>query len=155
MPDSRALPPELSALQALVLKSGVGLGGLAEGERELALALVAAVLPPGAGWSEPEVNQALRLSLTREAGFLASDAAELRRWLVDLGFWRRDGFGRCYERCPPDELPPARRLIVSSLASLDLADWVAGKRAEQAAVRLARREAWAAGRGALDGTAND
>ena len=150
MPDSRVLPPELSALQALVLKSGVGLGGLAEGERELALALVAAVLPPGAGWSEPEVNQALRLCLTREASFLASDAAELRRWLVDLGFWRRDGFGRRYERCPLDELTSSRRLIMTALAALDPADWVARQRAGHAALRLARRAAWAAGQGVVD-----
>jgi Uncharacterized protein conserved in bacteria (DUF2087) len=150
MSDSRVLPPELSALQALVVKSGVGLGGLAEGERELALALLAAVLPPGAGWSEPEVNQALRLSLTREASFLASDAAELRRWLVDLGFWRRDGFGRRYERCPPGELPTSRRLIMTALAELDPADWVARQRAGHAALRLARRAAWAAGQGVAD-----
>ncbi len=151
MPAQPLLPPELSALPTLVLKSGVGLGGLTEGERELALALVAAVLPPGAALSEPEINQALRLCLTREAVFLASDAAELRRWLVDMGFWRRDGFGRRYEPCPLDELPPGRRLIVTALAAMDLASWVAGQRAEHDARRLARRTAWAAGRSGADG----
>jgi Uncharacterized protein conserved in bacteria (DUF2087) len=151
MPARPSLPPELSTLPALVLKSGVGLGGLPEVEREIALALSAAVLPQGVAWSEAEVNQALRLCLTREAVFLSSDAAELRRWLVDLGFWRRDGFGRRYERCPLDELPPGRRLIMTALDAMDLAGWVAGQRAEQAALRQARRAAWVAGQGAVDG----
>ncbi len=106
------MPPELPTL---VLKSGVSLGGLAAGERDVALALVAAVLPPGAAWSEAEVNQALRLCLTREAIFLSSDAAELRRWLVDTGFWRRDGFGRRYEPCPLEELSSERRALVTIL----------------------------------------
>jgi Uncharacterized protein conserved in bacteria (DUF2087) len=147
MSARHATPPDLSTL---VLKSGVSLGGLAAGERELALALVAAVLPPGAAWPEAQVNQALRLCLTREAIFLSSDAAELRRWLVDTGFWRRDGFGRRYEPCPLDELAPERRAIVTALSAMDLPSWVAGQRAGQAARKLARRAAWAAGQGAAD-----
>jgi Uncharacterized protein conserved in bacteria (DUF2087) len=135
----------LALLGALVIKQGVGLGSLTAAERELALAIAAGVLPAGAeGCSEAEANRALQRSLQAEAAFLATDHVELRRWLVDSGHWRRDGFGRRYERAPLAALLPERAQAVRALAGLDLPAWVASRRSLDAERRAARREAWAA-----------
>jgi len=147
-PPGAALP---DGLAALVIKRGVSLGLLAEGERDLALALTAAALPHGATYSEAEVNQALRRCLQAEAAFLATDHVELRRWLVDSGFWRRDGFGRRYESLPAHALPAHRAALVQALGGLDLSAWVAEQQAASHARRDARRVAWRSRQGGPGG----
>jgi hypothetical protein len=132
-------------LEALVVKQGAGLGTLTAAQRELALAIAAHALPAqGEGCSEADVNQALQRCLQAEAAFLATDHVELRRWLVDSGHWRRDGYGRRYERAPLADLLPERAAAVRALAGLDLPAWVASRRALAAERRDARRLAWAA-----------
>lgn len=133
----------LTELSALVCKSHVGLGGLTHTQRTLALAVPALALPAGATVDEAEVNALLKASLAGAAGFLDTDHVELRRWLVDIGWWQRDGYGRRYARVPTDALPPALQAVARSLGGLDLAVWVGTQRATRQRERDARRAAWA------------
>lgn len=136
-------PPEvLAALSSLVVKTGVALGGLSARERELALALAAAALADGASASEPEVNRILKRCLAQEASFLDTDHVELRRWLVDAGWWQRDGFGRVYRRVAIESLPTSMQGLDGALRSLDLPVWVQARRDDIAARRKAQRSAW-------------
>jgi hypothetical protein len=141
-----AAPDMTALLAALVIKQGAGLGTLSTAQRELALAIAACSLPAttAEGFSEAEVNQALKRCLQAEAAFLATDHVELRRWLVDSGHWRRDGYGRRYERAPLAELAPERADAMRALAGVALPAWVAEQRARDAERRDARRQAWAA-----------
>ena len=138
----------LPALAALVLKTGVGLGRLPPAQRSWALALAATVLAPGRAATEAQVNAMLQRCLTEECGFLDTDHVELRRWLIDSGFWRRDGFGRAYERVPPAELPSPVRAAAADLAGIDPGAWVRRQRALRQAERDARRSAWTEVQGA-------
>ena len=134
-------------LAALVCKRGVGLGGLTQRQRELALAVAAHALPPGASASEAEVNLALKQALLAEARFLDVDHVELRRWLVDTGWWQRDGFGRAYRRTADVELAPGLRVIGRALAGLDLPAWIGERLTEHRTLREARRTAWSSNEG--------
>lgn len=137
----------LDVLARLVVKQGVALGGLSARERELALALAAGALGDGAPASEAEVNRALKACLAREASFLDTDHVELRRWLVDAGWWQRDGFGREYSRAPVGALPAPMRSLADLLAPLDLPAWTQARRDERAARREARQATWQARQG--------
>jgi len=129
-------------LRTLILKSGLALGGLSHPDRALALAVPARALACGAVAGEPQVNALLKSSLGAESSFLATDHVELRRWLVDTGWWRRDAFGRRYERVCAPELPEALRAVDAALGDRDLASWVIGQRAAARTAREQRREAW-------------
>jgi hypothetical protein len=131
----------LETLRHLVVKDGVSLGGLADGERELALALVWAGLPQ-AVLRETEVNAALKAALAGPAAWLATDHVELRRWLADAGWLQRDAFGHAYRRADVTALLPIRQEAAAAVAGLDAADFVRRSRAAHAAERLARRQAW-------------
>jgi hypothetical protein len=133
------------ALRALVVKNGLLLGGLPAAQRELALGIAAAAIAEGIEHGEPQVNAALRRCLAAQASFLDTDHVELRRWLVDTGWWRRDGFGRAYVRVPAQELPATLQAVRRELEALDLPAWVAAQRARWHAEREARRAAWIAG----------
>jgi len=134
----------LGPLAVLVVKSGVSLGGLSDGDRLLALAVCAGSLPPGPGTTEAQANGCLKRCLANEAAFLATDHVELRRWLVDAGWWRRDAAGQRYQRVPLDDLAGRLRAAAEALQPLDLATWVADRRAADQERRLRRREQWAA-----------
>ncbi len=141
----------IDRLPALVVKSGVSLGGLPDEDRQLALAVAAAALPLGEGFAEAQVNARLRRSLAEECAFLATDHVELRRWLVDTGWWRRDGFGRCYQRVAVAELGDSQRPLAEAVGGLDLPAWVAGARDARKAERERRRQAHAAAGGRAPG----
>lgn len=134
----------LERLAALVVKSGVSLGGLSDGDRVLALAVCAGSLPSGPGTTEAQANGCLKQCLANEAAFLATDHVELRRWLVDAGWWRRDAAGQRYQRVPADALAGHLRVAAEALQPLDLARWTADQRAADRQRRLRRREQWAA-----------
>lgn len=134
----------IDRLAALVVKSGVSLGGLPDEDRQLALAVAANALPLGEGFTEAQVNARLRRSLAEECAFLATDHVELRRWLVDTGWWRRDGFGRCYQRVPVARLGDSQRPLAEAASELDLPTWVAAARDARKAERERRRQAHAA-----------
>lgn len=139
--DTQAL---LAGLANLVVKDGVGLGGLAEPTRALALAWVWAGLPRTV-MDEPGVNRALKAQLAGAASCLCTDHVELRRWLCDGGWLHRDGFGRAYRRQPPSQLPEHQRALGEALESafdgLDTAAFTRRCRQERADARLARRRA--------------
>jgi Uncharacterized protein conserved in bacteria (DUF2087) len=137
------LTNELAELATLVLKSGVGIGGLSQGQRDLALAVPALALPLGQVADEAQVNQLLKHSLAAQAAFLDTDHVELRRWLVDAGWWRRDGYGRAYERTPLKDLPEPLSRLTQALNGIDWPAWVAARREQERVRREARRAAWA------------
>lgn len=130
-------------LAALVVKDGVALGGLPEAQRQLALALAWAGLPDSP-LAEPGVNDRLKALLGDALRCLGTDHVELRRWLVDAGWLARDGYGRRYQRVAVDALPPDRALPAAAVAGIDPVAFVAACRAERAAAREARRQAWVA-----------
>jgi hypothetical protein len=135
----------LSALAALVCKRGVGVGGLTQAQRLLALAVPARALPRDSDHTEAQANAALIAALGAEAVFLDTDHVELRRWLVDTGWWWRDGYGRVYRRPVGAALPQDLQPIDAALDGLaDLRAWVADCAARHEALRAARRAAWAA-----------
>ncbi len=138
--NTPALP---SALDKLVVKDGVALGGLLEEDRALALTFVWAGLPT-AVLNEREINAALQAQLAGAARCLDTDHVELRRWLVDGGWLARDGYGREYRRVPADELPPQRQGLGRELLALDTAAYTDRRRAEREEQRAARRRAFEA-----------
>lgn len=153
---SAALP---ASLEAMVVKDHVHLGGLTHEARLQALALLWCALP-ASPLDERGVNEALKARLADVGAFLATDHVELRRWLVDMGFLARDGFGRVYERVAFGGLPSESRAAALPLKAL--AD-SAGAGADAMAVREAcsaarerrqrerarRRAAWEAAAGGL------
>ncbi len=105
---TRRDPPEEDAvaesLRRLAKKSGLSLFALAAPDREAILLACqqhcrGAPLPA----SESGFTGLVQAWLERTAGFLRTDAAELRRTLVDLGFVHRDRAGRNYTLPPPAE----------------------------------------------------
>lgn len=149
IPASANPSRELSALGQLVVKQGVGLGGLPLAQQVMALGLVWVGLPAGTV-NEAGINQVLKAQLAGPAAFLGTDHVELRRWLVDSGCLQRDGYGRAYRRVPVDALPAMFLPLAHRLQGIDASAWVEEQRATQTAVRAARRAAWQA-RGQTDG----
>jgi hypothetical protein len=140
--DPIAASEVLRPLVALVVKQGVGLGGLTEPAREQALAVVWAALPT-APCSERAINDALREALAGPARFIDTDHVELRRWLVDTGWLSRDGFGREYRAVALAALPPGRQPLARALVAAG-PHWPQAQRERFEAERAARRARWAA-----------
>ena len=130
-------------LSTLVVKQGVGLGGLSRALQTLAQALVWAGLGDEV-MTEPEVNAALKSQLAGAAAFMATDHVELRRSLVDAGWLQRDGFGREYRRVGCDQLRENLRAIAAEVSAMDLPPWVAQCHAAVALQREQGRQAWLA-----------
>ena len=131
-------------VRTLVLKSGVSLGGLSDEDRAWALAVAALRLNTEAECTEAQANEALKACLRQEGAFLQTDHVELRRWLVDTGWWVRDGYGRAYRRQHLSELPEPLQAIAQALTGWDVAAWVLSQRAAAHQAREARRQAWEA-----------
>ena len=134
----------MAQLAQLVVKQRVSLGCLAEEERRAALSLAWASLPAGP-LREPEVNQALKLSLAGAACCLGTDHVELRRWLVDAGWLSRDGYGREYRKLAEADVYWANQPWAAVWRSVDAAAWVAEQREQHAARKMQRRQAWETG----------
>lgn len=141
--------PTLRPLDTLVLKNGAGLGGLPAAQRELALVLASRCIEAARGWTEREVNEALKSALVQELAFLDIDHVELRRWLVDTGLWTRDAYGRDYRRAPHEALSAPLQRAGALVDRIDPRRWVPARRAAVAAERAVRRRAWEAGQGAV------
>ena len=150
--DAEAKSDVLAELATWVVKDGVGLGGLSFAVRDLALAVAWAGLPTGP-LSEKAVNAALQLQLVGAAHFLATDHVELRRWLVDAGWLRRDGYGHEYHRVPAQDLAADARVAADALSALDLASWVTDVRLHHTTRRDQRRQAWQATQAQMGGNA--
>ncbi len=141
-PEAPALPAPLVKLSGMVVKTGVSLGQMHDAERRLALALPAWRLPEGQSLSEGVVNELLKTSLGTESAFLRTDHVELRRWLVDTGWWSRDGFGRAYTRPAAGTLPGDLRSIAQALSTVDPAAWALQQIAIYRAAQRERRARW-------------
>lgn len=144
MPEAAAAPgAPLGPWAALVLKDHVSLGGLTQPQLVKALALVWAALPTGGVHTEPGINEHLKQVLQGPAVWMGTDHVELRRWLVDMGWLQRDGYGRQYRATPAAALAPDLQAAAAPLHGLDVTAWVAARRAAKQAERDARRRAWA------------
>ena len=137
------LPPRL---ESLVLKSGLHLGLLSEGDRALVLALAACSIEPGHPHREDEVNRRLSAWLADLGAMLSTDHVELRRWLVDTGFVVRDDWGHAYVRGPA-QLDRARQLL-TTVDPAALASAVRSARVAAQSARVSRRHAFESQRSA-------
>jgi hypothetical protein len=134
----------LDAWAPLVVKDHVALGGLSRAELERALALAWAALPQDKPCSEPQINEHLKSVLQGVGACFATDHVELRRWLVDAGWLRRDGYGREYRVPPWAALPAELQAVAAPLRDVDVTQWVATERKARLAAREARRREWQA-----------
>jgi hypothetical protein len=127
-------------LESLVLKSGLHLGLLADGDRALVLALAACAIEPGCRLREDEVNQRLTAWLADVGAMLRTDHVELRRWLVDTGFVARDDWGHAYARGPAET--DRARQVLGTVDAAALASAVRSARVAAQSSRVARRRAY-------------
>lgn len=150
-PVSDSLAEHRAALSRLVIKQGVGLGGLTDQQRMSALALAWAVLPEQ-GMTERQINERLKDALAGVVSCLDTDHVELRRWLVDTGWLARDGFGREYRRQVAQLCRAEAADWIALLQSLDVPAWVAEQKSLHHAQREARRQAWHGSPASAQGT---
>jgi tRNA(adenine34) deaminase len=143
---SQAITAErwLRRLAELSRRQGLAIGtmlGAARRDLELLLASAALHLPVDEGLSEREASERLRDFLATAGAMLETDHAELRRWLVDLGFVERSDRGSDYRRAV---LPAWLRAAAEQLEAQQLAEAVGQARAALASERQARKQAWLA-----------
>ena len=134
----------LQRLAELSLRQGLVIGNLLGGARadlDLLLASAALHLPVDEGVDEREVAARLQVFLATTGAMLDTDHAELRRWLVDLGFVSRDDRGVDYRR---GELPLWLREAAQALDPQRLQEAAGQARARNEAQRQARKQAWLA-----------
>ena len=137
----------LAVYRRLCVRRGIALGGLASGRQDdfrAVLAAAALALDEGAGYDEPAVNARLKAWLDGPGAMVDVDHVELRRWLVDAGLVRRDGYGRHYARAEP--APDAFARELAGLAGVDLALLAAEARESEREARESRQAAWRARR---------
>lgn len=134
--------PLLNNLAALAVKDSMSLAGLSPQQRLLVLALACSRVPAGVALREADVNAALKTALSDECRCIGVDHVELRRWLVDMGWLVRDGFGREYRRVALDALRPQLQPAAEALAAIDPPAWVAQRRAAEQARREQRHAEW-------------
>jgi tRNA(adenine34) deaminase len=132
----------LQRLGELSLRQGLAIGSLLAAARaDLDLLLASAVLhlPAGEALDERAASDRLRHFLAGAGVMLDTDHAELRRWLVDLGFVARSDRGTDYRRA---ELPSWLRAAASELDAQRLHDAVGQARQAHAQQRAMRKQAW-------------
>ncbi|KAG8152470.1 DUF2087 domain-containing protein [Burkholderia catarinensis] len=135
-------PSALAVLEKLAAKQGITLGNLSSGDMSVILALASVCIEANTPLAEPAVNQALKQWLGEAGSMLRIDHVELRRTLIDLRYWQRDGFGRSYERRPLPGDHPAHD-AVAALESIDVARFVADARTRHETLRAERMAAHA------------
>lgn len=132
----------LRTWRSLAVRNALSLGGLQSGRsNEFGVVLSAAALSlhQGVEYSEAEVNERLKRWLDDGGVMLATDHVELRRWLVDLRFVERDGYGRSYRRATG---PNAYATTLAALEGSDLNAIARISREADAAARAQRKAAW-------------
>ena len=128
--------------RSLSVRSGLSLGGLQSGRSEefgVVLSAAALALHEGVEYSEAEVNARLKRWLERGGSMLATDHVELRRWLVDMNFVERDGYGRSYRR---SRIANAFADTLAAMKDTDLDAVARIARDADAAARAQRKAAW-------------
>jgi len=132
----------LQRLAELGRRRGMAIGtllGSARADLDLLLASATLHLPAEAGLSEREASDRLCVFLATAGAMLDTDHAELRRWLVDLGFVTRSDRGADYRR---GALPAWLRQAAGELDAPRLAAAVEQARERQETQRQARKQAW-------------
>jgi len=129
---------ELSRRQGLAI--GTLLGG-ARGDLDVLLASAALHLPADEGLGEREASERLRDFLATTGTMLDTDHAELRRWLVDLGFVERSDRGADYRR---GALPVWLQAAAAQLDARQLGEAVALAKRAHDSERQERKQAWLA-----------
>ncbi|WP_047238940.1 DUF2087 domain-containing protein [Chromobacterium subtsugae] len=127
----------LQALEKLVSKKEITLGRMSRDDMHITLALACLCVPVAVELSEAAVSQALKRWLETDGAMLRIDHVELRRTLIDLGFWERDNYGRLYRRPAPEEGRTGYQYIVA-LQSIDIAQFVRDARARHDELRARR-----------------
>jgi tRNA(adenine34) deaminase len=136
---------ETNALQtwrSLAVRSGLSLGGLQSGRSQefgVVLSAAALALHEGVEYSEAEVNERLKRWLAGGGSMLATDHVELRRWLVDMHFVERDGYGRSYRRSRGTN---AFADTLEAMKDADLEAVARIAREAEIAARTQRKRAW-------------
>lgn len=136
-----SLSDTLQALDALVLKRGITLGRMSQRDLLITLGFASLSIPVATPITEAGVNEALKAWLEGDGGMLRIDHVELRRSLIDMGYWVRDGYGRAYLREPLATDHPAHG-HVSAMEAIDLGTFVAEARARRDAERARRQAAF-------------
>ncbi|MBK9245847.1 MAG: tRNA adenosine(34) deaminase TadA [Burkholderiales bacterium] len=134
----------LRRLAELSRRQGLAIGtmlGASRDDLDLLLASAALHLPVEQGLGEREASERLRDFLATTGAMLDTDHAELRRWLVDLGFVERSDRGTDYRR---GTLPSRLQDAAARLDVPRLAEAVGRARAAHESERLARKQAWLA-----------
>jgi len=143
---SQAITVELwlRRLAELSRRQGLAIGtmlGDARSDLDLLLASATLHLPVDEGLSEREASERLRMFLSTTGAMLDTDHAELRRWLVDLGFVARSERGSDYRR---GTLPVWLQSAADELDAQRLGEAVERARAAYEGERQARKQAWLA-----------
>ena len=144
MPQPITVERWLQRLAELGVRERLAIGtllGSARADLDLLLASAALHLPAEDGLDEREASDRLRTFLATAGAMLATDHAELRRWLVDLGFVTRSDRGTDYRR---GELPAWLRSAAGELDAQRLAAAVGQARARHESERQARKQSWLA-----------
>jgi tRNA(adenine34) deaminase len=134
----------LRRLGELSRRQGLSIGTLLKAARsdlDLLLASAALHLPTGPGLGERDASERLRGFLATTGAMLDTDHAELRRWLVDLGFVERSDRGADYRR---GVLPAWLQAAAEQIDVQALAEASARSRSAHEGERLARKQAWLA-----------
>ena len=135
-------PDPLVTWQRLSVRKALSLGGLQSGrshEFGVVLSAAALALHQGVDYTEAEVNERLKRWLDDGGSMLATDHVELRRWLVDMHFVERDGYGRSYRRVVA---PNAFSATLQALEGSDLDAIARIARDADAAAREQRKSTW-------------
>jgi tRNA(adenine34) deaminase len=143
-PKDLSVEAWLVRLAELARRQGLAIGsllGAARGDLDLLLASAALHLPADRGLEEREASRLLQQFLATTGAMLATDHAELRRWLVDLGFVTRSDRGADYRR---GTLPVPLRAAAAQLDATRLAAAVEQARAQDERQRDERKRAWLA-----------
>lgn len=140
MPTS-SLSDTLRALETLVLKRGITLGRMSEQDLLITLGFASLSIPASTAVTEAGVNQALKTWLAGDGEMLRIDHVELRRSLIDMGYWVRDGYGRSYLREPLEADHPAQVHVVA-MSTIDLRQFVLDARVRRDAERTQRQAAF-------------
>jgi hypothetical protein len=130
--------------KTLLMKRGIGIGSLLNGSsNDFNVLLAAASLSlRGTQQDEFQVNLSLKQWLEGPGQFVQTDHVEIRRWLVDMGLWVRDGFGREYSIAHP--VPERFSVAVAAIAGIEQSAFAEAARREHHEKRAARKAAWLA-----------
>jgi len=136
--------PALSSQQAieilkkLAAKRNISLGRMSQIDLMVTLTAVSVCLPSSVKLSEKQVNSLLQEWLANTGSMLRIDHVELRRSLIDYGFWQRDPFGREYWRS--EEAPDSPlTTYLRAFSEIDPAQLLAKHRSELSAERAKRK----------------